>query len=135
MWLTSWGWTRSIDPPDHKEIQRVAQGGTNALNARHGKRYEYGSGGAILYPAAGAEDDWAKGQAGIKYSYTLELRPGPYASNGFILPARKSFLPERKCGVESAGSSKTSTMFADSMGRFNYGITFYTFVSFAVYVD
>ena len=50
--------------------------GTAALNARHGKRYSYGPSGQILYPAAGAEDDWAKGVAGIKYAYTLELRPG-----------------------------------------------------------
>ena len=50
--------------------------GTEAVNARHGKNYEYGPGGAILYPAAGAEDDWAKSKAGIKYSYTMELRPG-----------------------------------------------------------
>ena len=50
--------------------------GTAALNRRHGKGYEYGPGGSILYPAAGAEDDWAKAKAGIKYSYTMELRPG-----------------------------------------------------------
>jgi len=89
MWLTSWGWTDHVNPPDHQEIQRVAKGGTEALNARHGKTYEYGPGGAILYPAAGAEDDWAKGKAGIKYSYTMELRPGPYARNGFILPSKQ----------------------------------------------
>jgi len=89
MWLTSWGWTDSINPPDHNEIQRVAKGGTAALNRSHGKGYEFGPGGSILYPAAGAEDDWAKSKAGIKYSFTLELRPGPYASNGFILPQRQ----------------------------------------------
>lgn len=34
--------------------------------------------------AAGGSDDFAKGQAGIKYSYTLELRDtGKY---GFLLP-------------------------------------------------
>lgn len=88
-WLTSWGWTDHINPPDHKDIQRVAKGGSDALNARHGKKYFYGPGGKVLYPAAGAEDDWAKSKAGIKYSFTLELRPGPYASNGFILPSRQ----------------------------------------------
>ncbi len=36
--------------------------------------------------ATGGSDDWAKGVAGIKYSYTLELRDeGRY---GFELPAR-----------------------------------------------
>ena len=56
--------------------------GTAALNRRHGKGYEYGPGGSILYPAAGAEDDWAKAKAGIKYSYTMELRPGE--KNNFL---------------------------------------------------
>lgn len=33
----------------------------------------------------GSSDDWAKGKAGIKYSYTVELRDkGRY---GFLLPA------------------------------------------------
>jgi len=89
MWLTSWGWTDQINPPDHEEIQRVAKGGTDALNARHGNTYEFGPGGSILYPAAGAEDDWAKSKAGIKYSFTIELRPGQYSRNGFILPVRQ----------------------------------------------
>lgn len=43
-----------------------------------------GASGTLLYPAAGASDDWAK-SLGIKYSYTVELRDsGRY---GFILPA------------------------------------------------
>lgn len=49
-----------------------------------GKEYQVGSSGSLLYPAAGASDDWAK-SLGIKYSYTVELRDtGRY---GFILPA------------------------------------------------
>ena len=36
--------------------------------------------------AAGGADDWAKGSAKIKYTYTVELRDdGRY---GFVLPAR-----------------------------------------------
>lgn len=34
--------------------------------------------------ASGGSDDWAKGVAGIKYSFTIELRDG--GRNGFILP-------------------------------------------------
>lgn len=46
--------------------------------------YTVGASGTILYPAAGASDDWAK-SLGIKYAYTVELRDsGRY---GFILPA------------------------------------------------
>ena len=38
-----------------------------------------------LIVVAGGSDDWAKGAAGIKYAYTVELRDdGTY---GFLLPA------------------------------------------------
>lgn len=44
-----------------------------------------GASSIVLYPAAGASDDWAKAIARIKYSYTIELNDkGRY---GFILPA------------------------------------------------
>lgn len=46
--------------------------------------YSVGPSGSLLYPAAGASDDWAK-SIGIKYTYTVELRDnGRY---GFVLPA------------------------------------------------
>lgn len=34
----------------------------------------------------GGSDDWAKGVAGIKYSYTIELRDRGFF--GFVLPAQ-----------------------------------------------
>lgn len=86
LWLTPWGWTGNIVPPDHEEIERVAKGGTEALNSRHGKNYICQTSGK-WYQAAGAEDDWAKAKAGIKYSYTIELRDA--GANGFILPAKE----------------------------------------------
>jgi hypothetical protein len=43
------------------------------------------SGVLIFYFLVGGADDWAKGKAGIKYAYTVELRDvGTY---GFLLPA------------------------------------------------
>lgn len=44
-----------------------------------------GSSANTLYPAAGGSDDWAKGFADIKYSYTIEM--GDTGRYGFILPA------------------------------------------------
>lgn len=44
----------------------------------------------FLDAASGASDDWAKGAAGIKYVYTLELRPSDKITDdlaGFILSA------------------------------------------------
>lgn len=49
-----------------------------------GETYSVGPSGALLYPAAGASDDWAK-SLGIKYTYTVELRDK--GRHGFILPA------------------------------------------------
>ena len=67
--------------------------------------YQIGSAAKMLYPASGenqiknldiklifflsppgGSDDWAKGGAGIKYSYTVELPDT--GRHGFILPAR-----------------------------------------------
>lgn len=50
-----------------------------------GPQYTVGPAANTLYPASGGSDDWAKGQAGFKYAYTIELRDnGRY---GFVLPA------------------------------------------------
>ena len=37
------------------------------------RQYKVGPASTVNYEAAGASDDWAKGEAGIKYSYTIEL--------------------------------------------------------------
>ena len=39
--------------------------------------------------AAGGAYDWAKGVAGIKYSYTYELRPDGNAENGFVVSEKE----------------------------------------------
>lgn len=49
-----------------------------------GEKYSVGPSGSLLYPAAGASDDWAK-SIGVKYSYTIELRDK--GRHGFVLPA------------------------------------------------
>lgn len=50
-----------------------------------GHQYTVGPSATTLYAAAGGADDWAKGVAGVKYSFTIELPDtGRY---GFILPA------------------------------------------------
>ena len=56
-----------------------------ALFAVHGEDYTVGCWADILYTSSGTSIDWAHGEAGIKYTYTIELRDtGNY---GFILPA------------------------------------------------
>ncbi|CAH1779122.1 unnamed protein product [Owenia fusiformis] len=87
LWLTPWGYD-SARPADYIEMDRVADIGVNALKAVHGKSFQRGTPPAILYAASGGSYDWAKGVADVKYSYTLELRPGNDCSwfcNGFVL--------------------------------------------------
>ncbi|XP_076679448.1 carboxypeptidase B isoform X2 [Andrena cerasifolii] len=84
MWLVPWGYTYS-KPSDYSELANAARKAINAISKVHGTSYQLGPSADLLYPTSGASDDWAKGVAGIKYAYTLELRDrGTY---GFLLPA------------------------------------------------
>ncbi|KAL4235386.1 Sodium-dependent noradrenaline transporter [Mactra antiquata] len=84
MWLYPWGYTSAL-PSDHSDLHNAALSGKNAIAAYQGMSYLVGSSTNELYAAAGGSDDFAKGGAGIKYSYTIELRDqGDY---GFQLPA------------------------------------------------
>ncbi|XP_064645161.1 carboxypeptidase B-like [Lineus longissimus] len=84
MILTPWGYASNL-PADYTELLRVGNAAATELRSLYDTRYQVGSSTALLYAAAGASDDWAKGTAGAKYSYTYELRDT--GSYGFILPA------------------------------------------------
>ncbi|GBM53074.1 Carboxypeptidase B [Araneus ventricosus] len=86
LWLTPWGWTTEL-PEDYNQMVAVAQEATKALSEVHGTQYRIGSSTNVLYKATGGADDWAYGAAGIKYSYTLELRDT--GRHGFLLPAEQ----------------------------------------------
>ncbi|XP_068136855.1 carboxypeptidase B isoform X2 [Hyperolius riggenbachi] len=82
MVLFPYSYTYSL-AKDHTVLNNVAKNAVSALTALYGTKYTYGAGGATIYLAAGGSDDWAY-DAGIKYSYTFELRDtGRY---GFALP-------------------------------------------------
>ncbi|KAK9507608.1 hypothetical protein O3M35_007428 [Rhynocoris fuscipes] len=84
MLLVPWGYTRQTIK-DYDELMYVARKAAEALQKVHGTEYTVGTSPNLLYPTSGSSDDWAKGRAGIKYSYTIELRDkGDY---GFLLPA------------------------------------------------
>ncbi|KAE8747961.1 hypothetical protein FOCC_FOCC005351 [Frankliniella occidentalis] len=82
--LYPWGYDRFV-PPDHQDLQRVGTKMANAMRASSGLSYTVGSSAALLYPASGGSDDWAKGQAGLKYAFTVELRDT--GRHGFVLPS------------------------------------------------
>jgi len=80
MILYPWGYDR-VDARDSAELHRMGTVGARAM----GRHFKVGSAAKVIYEAAGTSFDWAKGGAGIKYSYTIELPDtGRY---GFFLPA------------------------------------------------
>ncbi|XP_053401682.1 carboxypeptidase B-like [Mercenaria mercenaria] len=83
MWLYPWGYTSAL-PNDYLDLDAAAGDAVAAIKNLHHQKYTIGSSTNTLYAAAGGSDDFAKGGAGIKYAYTIELRDtGTY---GFSLP-------------------------------------------------
>jgi len=81
--LLPWGFTNTL-PDDYEEMLELALKGSDALTAVHGKTYETGCIPCMLYIASGSSADWAHGEAGIKFTTSMELRDtGVY---GFLLP-------------------------------------------------
>ena len=82
--LLPWGFTTE-NAPGYDKLMNMANKGNEALYAVHQTSYEAGCIPCLLYVASGGSMDWALGEAGIPYSYGMELRDtGRY---GFILPA------------------------------------------------
>ncbi|KAJ8311473.1 hypothetical protein KUTeg_010828 [Tegillarca granosa] len=96
MLLTPFGHT-STRANDHGEMMRVGRNSMNALRKVHGKVFRVGPAPDLLCnvifiiigfdAASGSSADWAKVKAGIKYTFTYELRPAAAGrrTSGFIL--------------------------------------------------
>ncbi|XP_073978134.1 carboxypeptidase B-like [Rhodnius prolixus] len=84
--LIPYGYKTGVLPPDFNELERVARKAALAIKSSSGASYSVGNSAKLLYAASGGADDWAKGSAGIKYAYTIELRD--QGSFGFVLPAQ-----------------------------------------------
>jgi hypothetical protein len=69
-WFTPWSYTPNL-PSDYQVLFDKAQIGADGIKSVYGTEYEIGSSADLLYINSGPSDDWAKGKAGIKYSYTL----------------------------------------------------------------
>ncbi|BFG02954.1 titin [Drosophila madeirensis] len=83
--LYPWGYDYQLTQ-DRADLDRVARQAGTSITKSTGVKYTVGSSATTLYPAAGGSDDWAKGIAGIKYAYTIEM--GDTGRYGFVLPAR-----------------------------------------------
>ncbi|XP_068243453.1 carboxypeptidase B-like [Palaemon carinicauda] len=108
--LYPWGWTR--DPPSNvKQLKGLAKKFANAVNEASGSQteYELGGSGPLYGLASGATDDWAYGELGVPFSYTIELPDqGTY---GFLLPDSRisSTVTETAAGVYCMVRSLTNT--------------------------
>ncbi|CAB3384918.1 Hypothetical predicted protein [Cloeon dipterum] len=86
MILYPYGYASGELPPDADDLERVGKAAANAIQKLSGTIYKSGNSAKLMYRTAGTSDDWAKGEAGIKYSYVIELSDkGRY---GFTLPAK-----------------------------------------------
>ncbi|KAF9426484.1 Carboxypeptidase A4 [Podila epigama] len=84
LWMSPFGADCSKTPKDNEDIIEAAMGAAKALKDVHGTKFAVGSVCNIIYQASGGSLDWTYGEAGVKYSYAVELRDtGKY---GFMLP-------------------------------------------------
>jgi len=83
MLFLPWGYD-NVRVDDYDELMAVATKAAKALQNVYGTKYDVGPSPELLYAAAGGSEDYAKGVAGIKYSYCFELRDT--GNSGFLLP-------------------------------------------------
>lgn len=84
--LAPYGYARKL-PENYSEMSRAARAWMGAVEQYRGTRYQFGTSSILLYPAAGGSDDYAYGDANIKYSYTVELPDR--GRSGFLLSPRE----------------------------------------------
>ena len=88
MILYPWSYSKDVKPKNHEKLEYMAKKGNEALFKVHGTKYQVGPAGEVLYEASGTSMDWAFGEAGIPYAFTMELRPDSnyFRKSGFKLP-------------------------------------------------
>ncbi|XP_070578066.1 carboxypeptidase B-like [Ptychodera flava] len=114
LWLFPWSYTLDPTPEaDYIKQNSVAYLAVNTIKNVHGKDYTPGPYAATMYPSNGTAIDWAYGELGIMYSYTVELRDeGQY---GFLLPEHEIRPTSRElyAAVKAVGRHLLKEKFAD----------------------
>uniref|UniRef100_A0A915DMS4 Peptidase M14 carboxypeptidase A domain-containing protein n=1 Tax=Ditylenchus dipsaci TaxID=166011 RepID=A0A915DMS4_9BILA len=95
LWIYPFSHRKHSYPADIAELKAVARRAVDAIGEKFGTHYMTGTGPEIIYAYAGGSADWAKQTAGIKYTYTIELRPSYWSWNGFILE-KAQLIPTAK---------------------------------------
>jgi hypothetical protein len=86
-WMYSFGDVQGHYPDDVNTLRAISAQAVAAIQSVNGIRFAYGSIIDVIYPASGSSIDHTKAVCNVVYSYTMELRPGGNAINGFQLPA------------------------------------------------
>ncbi|XP_043237768.1 carboxypeptidase B-like [Amphibalanus amphitrite] len=73
-------------PDDYDEVRAVAERGVAALRAASGREFSIPR-TTPYNQLSGVSDDWAKAVAGVRFTYTFELRDK--GAHGFLLPAEQ----------------------------------------------
>nr|XP_022916633.1 carboxypeptidase B-like [Onthophagus taurus] len=84
--LYPWGYDFLLTD-NNDELHYLGERIADAIAQVFGTYYVVGNSAFLLYPAAGASDDWMKAVGGADLSYTLELPGG--GSQGFDLPPER----------------------------------------------
>ncbi|GFV36759.1 carboxypeptidase A4 [Trichonephila clavipes] len=89
LWMTPHGYT-TLKAPDFAEHMELLTVAITAVEAAHGMHYRYGPSAQTLYATSGSASDWVYDVAGVRYSFSVELRDrGVF---GFLLP-RTEIIP------------------------------------------
>jgi len=93
LWLVPYSFSDE-KPADFDQIQAVATAGAKKIGAVHQTNWTAGPSPSILYAVSGSGMDWAK-LNGVKYSYTLELRPhdDPTNDGSSFVPSKSAIIP------------------------------------------
>lgn len=95
LWLVPYSFSGTESPPDIKDVMEVGKEGAKIISAVHNENYTAGISPVILYAVSGSGMDWAK-LNGVKYSYTLELRPhddDPKNDGSSFVASSKMIIP------------------------------------------
>ncbi|KAI6182148.1 hypothetical protein M3Y97_00348800 [Aphelenchoides bicaudatus] len=110
-------------PPDIADLKSVARRAADKIGEKFGTHYMIGTGPEIIYAYTGGSSDWAKETANIKYTYTIELRPGFYAWNGFVLDKSQLIPTARETFDGVQVIMDAAIKHAQTTGKVHEGVT------------
>ncbi|KAK4693925.1 hypothetical protein P7C70_g8836, partial [Phenoliferia sp. Uapishka_3] len=81
-----WSYSCKKTTSDDEDLFEAAIGASTALRRVHGRSFEVGSICQVSLTAPGESVDWTYADAGVRWSFAMELRGGVY---GFLIPPRE----------------------------------------------